>query len=140
MNFQNAANACITATCPPGDLAAAKELQTLECGLGMLLSLFCVLSLVLKFFCASCVQAPRRKEPVSSNYQASIFSGISSRVDGGGLLAHPCNEQVLYLVSLCTPNDIYMTPIVVCLPASGNCCAPFDVLDCSASQKHGRIW
>ena len=32
MNFQNAANACITATCPPGDLAAAKALQKLECG------------------------------------------------------------------------------------------------------------
>ncbi|KAJ3527477.1 hypothetical protein NM688_g8123 [Phlebia brevispora] len=32
-NFQNAATACIEATCPSSDLAAAKALQKLECSL-----------------------------------------------------------------------------------------------------------
>ncbi|KAF7798231.1 hypothetical protein EIP86_009448 [Pleurotus ostreatoroseus] len=31
MNFQNAATACIEATCSAADLTAAKALQTLEC-------------------------------------------------------------------------------------------------------------
>ncbi|KAJ3553587.1 hypothetical protein NM688_g3527 [Phlebia brevispora] len=31
-NFQTAAAACISATCPSGDLAAAQALEALECG------------------------------------------------------------------------------------------------------------
>ena len=76
MNFQNAANACITATCPPGDLAAAKLLQKLECGTRKLIFLFITLtsSDQLLLSC-SCCQARRWTLPL--NVVATLFAVTS---------------------------------------------------------------